>query len=398
MTYRFIVKNGRTTISRDGKILLSIGYDGGLEVKLFYDFREAPLTLRAKADRGDSAAIVLCPCRVGLYVNGQLLDEEWGFGNISLDGEISGDIELEASESAPENKNPLLCGVKVDELRRPGVNVGDCMPFGDADGSFHLFWLYDRHHHCSKWGLGAHQWAHAKTTDLVHWDELPMAISITDPIEGSICTGSVIRCDDRYRAWYTVRMSDGSPARVSVAFSKDNREYMKSGDFFTLPERYHQPSARDPKAIFIDGRYHLLLTTTELSSGKGCLAHLVSDDPDMKDFEDLGPVIVWNDSSQPECPDWFEMGGRYYLVWSIGGRARYAFSDEPFGEGGWTIPEDNIIDCGSVPKSAVIGTDCEYKGERIFVGMVGEDGGYAGHVVMKRTVQKPDGRLEFVEI
>jgi len=41
-----------------------------------------------------------------------------------------------------------------------GLNtgVGDVMPFSH-DGTFHLFYLFDRRGHESKWGLGAHQWA-----------------------------------------------------------------------------------------------------------------------------------------------------------------------------------------------------------------------------------------------
>ena len=37
--------------------------------------------------------------------------------------------------------------------------VGDCMPFYH-DGVFRLYYLFDRRHHTSKWGMGAHQFAH----------------------------------------------------------------------------------------------------------------------------------------------------------------------------------------------------------------------------------------------
>ncbi len=397
MTICFKVKRGSARISEGGSTAIEICFDGELRVELYYDFCERPLSLTARAAEGDLAELILGEVRDELYINGELFDEEWCCGKIVADGEISGELELERRNDSIHASNAPRIGVGIEELRGYGVNVGDCMPFTDDDGSFHIFWLYDRHHHRSKWGLGAHQWAHASTTDLEHWNEHPMTISITEQIEGSICTGSVLHAVDGYRAWYAVRMSDRSAARIGCSISPDNVDYKKLGEYFVLPERYDRPSARDPKAIFLDGKYHLLLTTTERSSQNGCLAHLVSDYPDMRKFEDLGPIIRWNDGSQPECPDWFEMGGYYYLVWSIGGRARYAYSEKPFGEGGWRIPEDNILDCGNVPKSAVINTDCRYKGERIFVGFVPE-GGYAGHFIMKRTVQHPDGRLELAEL
>lgn len=397
MTIGFEIKKGSAMISKENKAAVKISFDEALKIELYYDFSERPLLLSAPANIGDHCELVLGEVRDTLYVNGILLDEEWCCGHIAADGELSGEIMLERFADEKHYEQPLKHRVGIEQLRGYGVNVGDCMPFTDDDGSFHIFWLYDRHHHKSKWGLGAHQWAHTSTSDLEHWDEHPMTAAVTDQLEGSICTGSVIHSPDGYRAWYAVRMSDGSAARITCAFSQDNIDYTKTNEYFVLPERYDRPSARDPKAIFFDGKYHLLVTTTERSSHNGCLAHLASEHSDMSELEDREPIIRWSDGSQPECPDWFEMGEYYYLVWSIGGRARYAYSRDPFGRDGWTIPEDNILDCGSVPKSALISTDCKYRGERIFVGFVPENG-YAGHFIMKRTLQKSDGRLELVEL
>lgn len=394
MTITFNVSHGKANIGD----ALKISFEDSLKVELFYSFKPEPLVLNAPAKLGDKVELVLRSYRIELYVNEQLMDEEWCCGEIDLSKEIGGDFEIRLSDNITEHtENELRSGLTIEALRRYGVNVGDCMPFTDDDGVFHIFWLYDRHHHHSKWGLGAHQWAHASSKDLISWDEHPMAVGITDPLEGSICTGSVLHAEDGYRAWYTVRMSDGSPARISCAVSDNDRDYVKTDKYFVLPERYHRPSARDPKAILYDGKYHLLLTTTDLTNGKGCLAHLVSDHPDMSDFKDLGPILTWEDGNQPECPDWFEMDGHYYLVWSIGGKAHYAFSKDPFGECGWTIPENNIIDCGSVPKSALILTDCKYKGERIFVGFIPENG-YAGRFILKKTIKAEDGILTFAEL
>ena len=396
MTITFPAAFGSAAIGSGASAAIRIRVDDSVRAELFYDFKESPLVLSAPVQPGDSIELVVGSFRDELWVNDRLCDEEWPCGQLLSGREVSGSLALAVSDAGrPYSPKALRKGVRLEELRGFGVNAGDCMPFSDGH-SFHLFWLYDRHHHRSKWGLGAHQWAHASSEDLLHWDEYPMAIPITEPWEGSICTGSVIHAGDGFRAWYTVRMFDQSPARVSCAVSADNSAYRKTGEFFVLPERYDRPSARDPKAVFFGGKYHLLLTTTERSSGRGCLAHLVSDYPDMRDFGDLGPLLVWEDGNQPECPDWFAMGGYYYLVWSIGSRARYAYSRDPFGEGGWIIPEDNILDCGCVPKSACVPFG-RWKGEQVFVGFEAE-GGYAGHFLMKRAVQKTDGRLMLLEI
>ena len=69
--------------------------------------------------------------------------------------------------------------------------VGDCMPIFH-DGVFRLYYLLDEGHFGAPNGLGGHQWAQASTTDLVQWTGHPLAIPLTDPREGAICTGSVL--------------------------------------------------------------------------------------------------------------------------------------------------------------------------------------------------------------
>ena len=184
-------------------------------------------------------------------------------------------------------------------------------------------------------------------------------------------------------------MSDGSPARMTCAVSDDNAHFVKSGEYFTLPAAYEPSSARDPKVVELDGKFHMFVTTTRLESGNGCLAHLVSDTADFAQFEDCGTILEWDDGNQPECPDWFAMGGYYYLIYSIHGTARYLYSKSPFD--GWIRPDEDKIPCGRVPKAACLGE------RRIFAGFV-TDHGYADDVIFVDTVQNEDGTLGFVPI
>lgn len=394
-TLSFTISADSAEFVNNGKRSIEYRVGDNLSISLWYSFNENPLVLTANAEIGDKVELSLTSAHIVLYVNDNLCDEEWCCGEIGLDNLSCDNTEFTLSEGVREFILPQRQGLKADELRIKGVNIGDCMPFSDPDSdrSYHLYWLYDRHHHRSKWGLGAHQWAHAATNDLVNWNEYPMAVPVTEQTEGSICTGSVICDGGKYYAWYAVRMSDRSPARLTSSVSDNGSDYVKSGKYFILPERYHRSSARDPKVIKFNGKFHMLVTTTLLSSGNGCLAHLVSEHADMSGFDDLGPIIEWSSGEQPECPDYFEMGGYYYLIWSIGGKAHYAYSAEPFGKNGWTIPENNLLDCGSVPKSAV----CPWNGERVFSGFIPE-GGYAGSLIMKKAVRLEDGRLELSEI
>ncbi|MGN1345876.1 MAG: hypothetical protein ACI4V1_03770 [Eubacteriales bacterium] len=368
-----------------------------LTVQLFYDFRDIPLLLTAPAKSGDTVVLTVRPHRTALRVNGELLDEEWGCGRLAGESDrfVSGDFPLTVAEIAPEDFAGLpavtRAGISTEELRLPGVNIGDCIPFSDdsaeGDGKYHLFYLYDRHHHGSKWGLGAHQWAHVSTLDCKTWDEHPMAISITEPWEGSICPGSVVRTGDRFYAWYAVRMADGSPAHITYAVSEDNVHFTKSGHFFTLPAAYEPSSARDPKVIALDGTFHMFVTTTRVSSGNGCLAHLTADTADFTSFTDCGAILEWEDGNQPECPDWFAMGDTFYLIYSIHGTARYLYSASPFD--GWKKPVEDRIPCGRVPKAARLGEKWIFAGFRT-------PGEYAGDVVFAEAVQNADKTLKFI--
>ncbi|MCB1127940.1 MAG: glycosyl hydrolase, partial [Verrucomicrobiae bacterium] len=281
----------------------------------------------------------------------------------------------------------------VREFWKPRGNaaVGDCMPFFDGE-RWHLYYLVDRHAHRSKWGLGAHQWAHASTTDLVHWEHHPMAVPITDEKEGSICTGSVFLDGGEYRAWYAVRSIDGSPAPLGYASSRDGVHFTKSEWSQTLTAPYTGASARDPHVFQDprDGLFHMLVTTSQADvagNDRGCLAHLIS--RDLQTWKQQPPFIVPGLPGEPECCEWFEWNGWYYLVFSNGGIARYRMSRHPLGP--WIAPAVSAFDGNrcNVMKSAPW-----HDHRRIgaaFLPRAG--GGYAGNVVFRELVQQADGTL-----
>jgi sucrose-6-phosphate hydrolase SacC (GH32 family) len=274
------------------------------------------------------------------------------------------------------------------------THVGDCMPLYH-DGIFHLYYLFDRRGHESKWGLGAHQWGHISSNDLAHWNEHPLAINIDRQEEGSICTGSIVVHDGIFYAFYAVRMCDGSPAQLTWATSKDGINFTKINEKFMLSAPYHSASARDPK-VFKDEEnlYHMLITTsiaTE-SGNKGCLAQVISQD--LLNWEQADPIVVLNIEDQPECSDYFEKNGFYYLIYSNFGVAHYFISKKSFGP--WTKPENNVIvnESYRVPKRAF------WKdGRIIFAGFYIDKGvNFGGTVHFYEAKQQSDGTFEFIDV
>jgi len=128
----------------------------------------------------------------------------------------------------------------------------------------------------------------------------------------------------------------------------------------------------------------MFVTTTDKKIGRGCLAHLVSDDGES--WREVGNIYESPDGREPECSDYFEFGGKYYLIYSLSGVGHYLYSEEPFS--GWVAPADPVIPCGTVPKAAI------WRGRIIFAGFRGI-GGYAGTMTFKEAWQNPDGTLRF---
>ncbi|MBM3240537.1 hypothetical protein FJZ31_29995 [Candidatus Poribacteria bacterium] len=259
------------------------------------------------------------------------------------------------------------------------TNVGDCMPFFH-DGIFHLFYLFDRRHHRSKWGLGAHQWAHTSTTDLIHWKHHPMAIPITEQWESSICTGSVFFHNGTYYGFYATRMPDRTQ-HLGLAISTDGINFQKTEpNPFASPEEGYDPMHyRDPE-VFQDkttGLFHMLVTARLTDGRDGCLAQLVSND--LRTWQLVEPFII--PGRVTDCSHHFEWNGWYYLF------AEYVYwmSRQPLGP--WIKPEPDRLDVLYVPKTAA------FKGNRrIYVSWL-PDGGWGGNAIFRELIQHEDGTL-----
>ncbi len=389
---RFTIKSDPVSgFTPDGNPAFTLKLSGGnLTLECFYDSNEKPLVLTAPAAPGDTAELIVRPYRLELYIGGVLLEEEWPWGNPRFDADslcgALGGIFFDPPEKGEE---PCVIGrFENPETWKPGpgIFIGDCMPYCE-DGRYHVIYLKDRHHHQSKWGLGAHQWGHISTSDFRMWEIHPAAVEIDDPMEASICTGSRMRAGDTHYLYYTVRMSDRSPAHIARSVSSDGYHFSKDRSFgFTLSERWHAVSARDPKIVPADDGWHMFITTSDLQSGRGALAHLFSADGNR--WEELDAIYTSEDENQPECPDYFFFKGHYYLVFSLLGRAHYRISDKPFTD--FRVPEgDPAIPCHNVPKAAV------WQNRLIFTGFNGH-GLWGGDMSFLEADADRDGTLLFM--
>jgi hypothetical protein len=281
--------------------------------------------------------------------------------------------------------------------------VGDCMPFFH-DGVFHLFYLLDEGHHQGRGGLGGHQWAHASTTDLIHWTHHPLALPASEEWEASICTGSVFHHVGAFHAFYATRMPDWTQ-HLSHAVSSDGIAFEKTlpNPFASPPPGYSAFDYRDPFVYADDmGRFQMLVTSKienfPLQGRGGCLLRLSSDDLQTWQVED--PALIPSGDSGyacvPECPDRFVWNGWRYLLFGLGLKSCYRMSAP--GDERWHRPAVDALGNGmlAVMKTAPFGEN-----RRIGAAWIGsrkddrDDGAmlWGGNLVLRELIQLPDGSL-----
>lgn len=281
--------------------------------------------------------------------------------------------------------------------------VGDCMPFFHA-GRFHLFYLLDENHHAGLNGLGGHQWAHASTTDLVHWQQHPLALAVEEEWEASICTGSVFWHEGVFHAFYATRKPDWTQ-HLSHAASSDGVTFVKTRPIPVLPvpAGYDPLHFRDP-FVFQDedGRFQMLITARKadypLPDRGGCLLRLSS--ADLLDWRVEGPLLFPGNADDyagiAECPDYFMWNGWHYLIFGQGLATHYRMARDF--RGPWQRPPNPLLDSRlmAVMKTAPFGANRRIGAAWIGTRKGDEDKGamqWGGNLVLRELVQAPNGSL-----
>jgi beta-fructofuranosidase len=378
----------------------------------------APLDLIGRRSWHD--VIVRCTrCRLELFVDGVLVDEEWPHGELHrfegpfllggrrAGGEIEAgfrglmdhaalwnralaDEEIEALSGGRETVahreleilGPEPQGLQYWVPRGHNTFVGDTMPFFH-EGTLHLYYLLDRRRHLSKWGMGAHQFAHASSEDLVHWKHHPLALPITEPWECSLGTGCHVERDGTIYQYYIHHGKRGfftdAPVRgetILVSTSTDGVHFAKD----------HRPLVSMDYREFNDVNPDVF---PDASSGGYWLS--ISG---WKVFES-NDLARWKETTRLRCPEdvprgiccsIFSWNGWSYFMWDNGS---YRFSRDPVGPGWrWSQPAHPSTAEGlGVPKVAAF-----RGGRRIMTGFLRGEA-YAGELVVRELVQNHDGTL-----
>jgi len=298
-------------------------------------------------------------------------------------------------------------------FRPDGGFVGDIIPF-HHDGVTWLYYLLDERPDGapSERSTGM-PWAAVTTTDFASFDDQGVVLpSGGRHAEDFDCyTGSVVVDDDGLlHLFYTGhnperRTQDGDLQIVCHATSEAGpAQWVKHPEWsFGALAGYQPEDWRDPFVFRpAPGQpWQMLLAARRRnapSRRSGLVARLVSND--LIHWRDAEPTWEPHRFITQECPDVFQWGQWWYLVYSEFSdsfQTRYRISVSP--EGPWVAPEHDTIDGRAfyAPKTV------EVAGERFFAGWIAtkeglrDDGAWqwAGTMSVLRARQRPDGSLDF---
>lgn len=181
---------------------------------------------------------------------------------------------------------------------------------------YHIFFQHNPHD--IKWG--PMHWGHAVSEDLIHWEELEIALfpDMDYEDDGGCFSGSAIEKDGRLYLIYT-SVSKRYGQSQSIAWSDDGIHFTKYENNPVIAHFPEDASAdfRDPKVFEYNGEYRMIVGTKY--GEKGRIVQYSS--LDLLTWEYIG--VLYEDNQYDnviECPDLFCIDGRWVLMYSAIGK------------------------------------------------------------------------------
>lgn len=186
-------------------------------------------------------------------------------------------------------------------------------------GEYHVF--YQHHPYDENWG--PMHWGHVKSKDLVHWEHLPIALAPGDACDTNGCfSGSAVDNDGELTLIYTGhhymdKEKDLFYQNQNLAVSTDGVTFHKVAEnpVITEPPTDSSHHFRDPKVWkHKDSWYMVVGNSTKENVGRV----IIYRSPDLRKWSYIGVLAQGNKKLgfMWECPDFFELDGKYVLMLS----------------------------------------------------------------------------------
>ena len=230
----------------------------------------------------------------------------------------SGDGSNNDKSKCPSSNGTAVSGYQYapySEPVRPQIHFSPTVNFMNdpnglvySNGTWHLFYQYNPTQNVA----GNQHWGHAISTDLYHWENLPIAIAPEKEGEGIFSGNAVIDFentsgffnestpkDQRIVAFYTLNTATSQTQHV--AYSSDGVTFTKYAP--AVVER-NQTQFRDPK-VFWDDKSSRWIMALALSQEFGIVFYASSN---MKDWSEVSRFQSYGILGyQYECPDLFQV-------------------------------------------------------------------------------------------
>lgn len=288
-------------------------------------------------------------------------------------------------------------------------------------GNYHMFYQYNPN--AAVWG--DMHWAHAISSDMIHWRHLPVALAPTrgGPDADGCFSGTAVVDGDHVAVLYTGVISapeNEATVRDGIhSFKETQCLAFGSGTYLTTWTKAPQPviaappvgldvsGFRDPSPWRHGDRWYMVVGSG-IRGKHGAV--LLYQSTDLRHWEYVHVVASGNghgaDSANPvesgemwECPELFPLGGKHVLIYSTMGKAFWHVGTLDLKDLIFHSEQQGILDAGLfyAPK-----TQLDKSGNRILWGWVPESrpveeysaAGWAGMMSLPRVLTLGnDGRL-----
>ncbi|XP_026765233.3 sucrose-6-phosphate hydrolase-like [Galleria mellonella] len=197
--------------------------------------------------------------------------------------------------------------------------MNDPNGFSYFNNEYHLFY---QHNPNSSMEPGITHWGHAKSTDLFHWEHLPIAMYPDQWFDMTgVFSGSAIVENDTMYFFYTGNLNHANEEHdheqyQALASSADGVNVIKYKNNPVINGSEHQPNIRDPKVWKHEDTYYMVIGNSFNNNTLGRV--LLYSSKDMISWEQVS-VLAESDGMLGymwECPDFFEINGLFVLLFS----------------------------------------------------------------------------------
>lgn len=219
-------------------------------------------------------------------------------------------------------------------------------------GKYHLFYQFNPYE--PVWG--AMHWGHAVSDDLVHWDHLPIALAPSETYDnherGGCFSGSAVDDNGVLTLIYTgtTNYGEGFVQSQCIATSTDGVHFVKyaGNPVISEPPDCGSKDFRDPKVWKHEGSWYMVVGSCSDGKGKA----LLYKSPDLRKWEFVNVLCesrgelgyMW------ECPDFYEVDGKYVLMFSPMGlydrKTLYLVGDMDYKTGKFHYSSTGEVDWG----------------------------------------------------